>query len=94
MQGPIDGPVEQSSREGLYRDRKESMGAQMAETKQLVNLQSNGKKAWQPRENPRAHRWHQEASLLIPHRASPPSLSSSLPCFIYLHSTYHPPPEL
>lgn len=23
-----------------------------AETKQLVNLQGNGKKAWQPRENP------------------------------------------
>ena len=37
MQGPIDGPVEQSSREGLYRDRKESMGAQMAETKQLAS---------------------------------------------------------
>ena len=41
---------------------------------------------------PRAHTWHQEGSTLpILHRASPPSLSISLPCFIFLHSTYHPP---
>lgn len=41
---------------------------------------------------PRAHAWHQEGSTLpILHRASPPSLSISLPCFIFLHSAYHPP---